>query len=78
MIETVENALQLAVTGVCSAISFTFAYRTKEREWDILGLFYAAISLGNLYWLLYQNSHSAHQGTELLSIQPHHSTHPHK
>lgn len=53
MIETIENALQLAVTGVCSAACFVLAYRMKEKEWDILALFYAAIFLGDLYWLLY-------------------------
>ena len=53
MIETIENALQLGVTGICSAICFFLAYRMKEKEWDILALFYAAIFLGDLYWLLY-------------------------
>jgi len=53
MIEIFENVLQLTVTGVCSAICFLQAYRMKEKEWDILALFYAAIFLGDLYWLLF-------------------------
>ena len=53
MIETIENGVQLVVCGFCSIVCFVLAYRLKEKEWDILALFYAAISLGDLYWQLY-------------------------
>lgn len=52
MIESLENAVQLTVTGACSVICFTLAVRMSEKEWDILALFYAAVFLGDLYWQL--------------------------
>lgn len=53
MIETVENAAQLAVVGVCCGISFYRLTRRRSRLWVLMTLFYGSFLLGLLYWLLY-------------------------
>ncbi len=52
MIETIENAIQLTVTGLCSASALYYAVRSKERVWILLGLFAGVFFLGDLYWQL--------------------------
>ena len=52
MIETIENAIQLTVTGLCSASALYYAVRSKERTWILLGLFAGVFFLGDLYWQL--------------------------
>lgn len=53
MIETIENAIQLTVTGLCSASALYYAVRSKERTWILLGLFAGVFFLGDLYWQLF-------------------------
>lgn len=53
MIESVENALQLLVTGICAVISAYKAVAFRSRTWALLLLFSGAFFLGDLYWLLF-------------------------
>ncbi len=53
MIETIDNAIQLIVTGACTVIAFVNAVRLRERAWTLLGLFSGIFFLGDLYWELY-------------------------
>lgn len=53
MIEIIENAIQLAMTGACSCAALYRAVRYKDRAWALLGLFAGIYCLGDLYWLLY-------------------------
>ena len=53
MIETVDNLVQLIVTGLCTASALVFALRAKARVWALLGLFSGIFFLGDLYWFLY-------------------------
>lgn len=53
MIETIENTVQLGVSVLLAFVSLGIAYRKKSEACGTLVLFYAAISLGDLYWLLY-------------------------
>lgn len=53
MIESIENAVQLALLLVCTAVSGTYAVRSRRRADAMLTLFYGSYALGDLYWLLY-------------------------
>ena len=53
MIETVENAVQLAVVSLCCGISAIRVIRRRSRLWVLMTLFYGTFLLGLLYWLLY-------------------------
>lgn len=53
MIETVENAAQLAVVSICGGVSLYRAIRRRSRLWVLMTLFYGTFLLGLLYWLLY-------------------------
>ena len=53
MIESIENAVQLALLLVCTAVSGATAVRGRERSGAILTPFYGSYALGDLYWLLY-------------------------
>ena len=53
MIETIENAIQLIVTGLCAVSALTYAVRSKERAWVLLGLSAGLLFLGDLYWQLF-------------------------
>lgn len=53
MIESIENAVQLALLLVCTAVSGAYAVRSRERSGAMLTLFYGSYALGDLYWLLY-------------------------
>lgn len=53
MIETSENAIQLGVCLLLALASIGMAYRRKNKAYGVLALFYAAVALGDLYWLLY-------------------------
>lgn len=53
MIESIENAIQLIATGLCSVTALWNAVRSKERIWVLLGLFAGIFFLGDLYWQLY-------------------------
>lgn len=52
MIETVENVIQLAVTGLSAVIAGCRALSGK-RAWLLVCLYSGAFFLGDLYWLLY-------------------------
>lgn len=53
MIETLDNSIQLILTGLCSMIAFVRAVQVQRREWLLLGLFFVTFFLGDLYWTLY-------------------------
>lgn len=53
MIESIENAIQLTVTGLCAASALWFGARSKKRTWILLGLFAGVFFLGDLYWQLF-------------------------
>ena len=53
MIESVENAFQLALIAVCTTLSAVYAVRKKPRNGSLLVMFYGSYLLGDLYWLLY-------------------------
>ena len=53
MIESIDNALQLAVTGILAAVSTRRAVISGKRVYSLLSLFYLAYFLGSLYWQLY-------------------------
>ena len=53
MIESHENALQIAVLAVCLAVSVSRAALTKRREWTLLSFFYGSWVLADLYWEMF-------------------------
>lgn len=53
MIETVDNAIQLLLTGIATCISLYFAVHLKGRAWILLSMFQGIYFLGDLYWFLY-------------------------
>lgn len=53
MIESIENTIQLVLTGICAFIALYRAWKTKEHAWVFLGLFSGIFFLGDLYWLLF-------------------------
>jgi len=53
MIETIENAIQLAVTGGCTCVALYCAVWSRARAWILLGLFSGIFFLGDLYWQLF-------------------------
>jgi hypothetical protein len=53
MVEIIENAIQLAMTGICSCAALYRAVRYRDRAWALLGLFAGIYCLGDLYWMLY-------------------------
>ena len=53
MIESIDNAIQLLVTGGCACIAVYQAVRRNDRMWALLSLFYGTFFLGDLYWCLY-------------------------
>ena len=52
MIESIENALQIATLLVCSALALIRAVRTRSRAWTLLAFFYGSWGLGDVYWLV--------------------------
>ncbi len=53
MIETLDNALQLSVGGICVLLAAGKIIASRKRKWTLLLLFYSGFFLGNLYWFLY-------------------------
>ena len=53
MIESIVNAIQLAVACLCMLFCAYQSYRLKNRVWEILTFFYATMFLGDFYWFLY-------------------------
>ena len=53
MIESVENAFQLALIAVCLTLAVIYTVREKPRNGTLLVMFYGSYLLGDLYWLLY-------------------------
>ncbi|MBR6403670.1 MAG: hypothetical protein IKS48_09840 [Eubacterium sp.] len=53
MIESIDNAFQLILTGICTVISIWKAYHFRKKAWILLGLSSGVFFLGCLYWQLY-------------------------
>lgn len=53
MIESIDNMIQLVVTGACTSICLYRAVRGQGRAWTLLGLFSGIFFLGDLYWQLF-------------------------
>ena len=53
MVEIVDNAVQLAVTLLCAGVSACLAAKRKKQAYIILACYYGALSMGILYWLVY-------------------------
>lgn len=53
LIEKIDNGFQLFTLGVCVILSLYRTFLTRSQIWALLGMFYGAITLGNLYWFLY-------------------------
>ena len=51
MLESYENALQVAVLLACSGAALYQATRFRSRTWTLLALFFGSWLLGDLYWL---------------------------
>ena len=49
MIESIENAFQLALIAVCMALSVVYAVREKQGNGTLLVMFYGSYLLGDLY-----------------------------
>ncbi len=54
MMESVSDAVQLAVLAVCFAFSLARALRKRDTAWTAMACFYACMLLGNAYWLGFQ------------------------
>lgn len=52
MIESIENALQIAVLLACISISLYRAVTQRSRAWTMLSFFYGSQVLGDIYWLV--------------------------
>ena len=52
MIESIENALQIAVLIVCVSASLYRAAAKRSRTWTLLSFFYGSWVLGDIYWLV--------------------------
>ena len=52
MIESIENALQIAALTLCAGISLIRAVRTRSKAWSLLAFFYGSWGLGDVYWLV--------------------------
>jgi len=53
MIELIDNAIQLTVTILCGAAAGYLAATRRKQAYGILLCYYCVLSLGNLYWLVY-------------------------
>ncbi len=50
MIDVIDAAIQIVSLLICMAISIYFIFKTREKSWVLLHLFYVSYLLGNLYW----------------------------
>ena len=53
MIEKIDNSVQLISLGICTVLALYRALSSHDRSWATLAMFYASMTLGNLYWFLY-------------------------
>ena len=53
MTEIIDNAVQLSVTLVCAVFSLCLFIKSRKQAYLILTCYYAAFSMGNIYWLVY-------------------------
>ena len=53
MIEIIENAAQVLVTGVCLVLSFVRFFRQRDEAWTCLCAFYGCTFFAICYWLGY-------------------------
>ena len=54
MIESVSDAVQLAVLAACFVLALVRALRKRGTAWTAMACFYACMLLGDAYWLGYQ------------------------
>ena len=52
MIESIDNALQIASLLICASIAVYRAAKYKSRTWTQAFYFYGSWALGGIYWLL--------------------------
>ena len=52
MIERYENAIQIAVLLICCIVAIYRAFRQRSKAWTMLAIFFGAMMLGDLYWVL--------------------------
>ena len=50
IIESLENALQIAVLGICGIFSLVRMHSVREKSYLLLFAFYGSFLLGDLYW----------------------------
>ena len=53
MIEIIDNSVQLTATLCCALLAGRLAVRRKKQDYMTLACYYGALTLGNLYWLVY-------------------------
>ena len=53
MTESIDNYIQLAILGICSAFSLYKSVRERRTSWVLITLFYVAFFFGSLYWELF-------------------------
>ena len=51
--ELIDNCFQVAVLFLAALAAIAVAFRRKDRRFLILALFFACVSMGTLYWVLY-------------------------
>ena len=66
MIESLENAIQIAALLVLAVISLCMAVRKKDRVWVYLFFFYGSAMLGDIYWVVYLVFFSKNPETSLV------------
>ena len=52
MIESYENALQIAVLLLCVCAAVYHAIKTHNKAWTLLSFFYGSWLLGDVYWMV--------------------------
>lgn len=50
MMDVFDTAIQIVSLLICLAISLWFIYKTRDKAWVLLNLFYVSYLLGDLYW----------------------------
>ena len=50
MIESIENAIQLAALICCAAVALYRAIRERRKAWLLLAFFCGSYALGDIYW----------------------------
>ena len=53
MIESIENAIQIATLLVCASAALYMAYKKSSHNWTFLFFFYGSVMMGDIYWVVY-------------------------